>query len=107
MSVVSFVNTLRTLAAHRYEGNGEPFDRVGQLRDSVDVPGRAWTELWAPVGLRYHALHHYFPGVPYHNLPAAHLRLIEALPPESIYRGAGRSGLLSSLRHLVRDKSGN
>jgi len=30
---------------------------------------------WAPVGLRYHALHHYFPGIPYHNLGFAYQRL--------------------------------
>jgi fatty acid desaturase len=104
MSLVSFVNTLRTLAAHRYEGDGTPFDRGGQLRDSVDVPGQAWTELWAPVGLRYHALHHYFPGIPYHNLAAAHRRLTEALPPDAVYRDATRSGLLASLRPLVLGK---
>jgi len=106
MSIVSFINTLRTLAAHRYEGDGTPFDRSGQLRDSNDVPGRVWTELWAPVGLRYHALHHYFPGIPYHNLATAHRRLIGALPSGAVYREVTRPGLLSSLRSLVAGKTG-
>jgi fatty acid desaturase len=103
--LASFVNTLRTLAAHRYESAGQPLDRGSQLRDSVDVPGNVWTELWAPVGLRYHALHHYFPGIPYHNLAEAHSRLVAELPAESCYRGVSKSGLLASLRSLCRDAS--
>jgi len=98
----SFINTLRTLAAHRYEGNGEPFDRRGQLRDSIDTPGAWWTELWAPVGLRYHALHHQFPGLPYHNLAEAHGRLVSVLGSDSIYRASVSHGLLTSLGNLLR-----
>src|SRR5665213_51741 len=101
-SAISFVNTLRTLGAHKYAGSGNPLDRSEQLRDSVDVPGAFWTELWAPVGLRYHALHHYFPGIPYHNLPEAHRRLVSALPANGIYRSASCSGLLASLASLMR-----
>ena len=71
---ISVCNTMRTLGAHRYESTGLPLDRAGQLADSIDTPGAAWTELWAPVGLRYHALHHYFPGIPYHNLGLAYRR---------------------------------
>jgi fatty acid desaturase len=105
VGLASFVNTLRTLAAHRYEGDGNPLDRGGQLRDSNDVPGRWWTELWAPVGLRYHALHHYFPGIPYHNLPEAHRRLMEALPDDSVYGCSSRPGLLPALWSLYRQGS--
>jgi fatty acid desaturase len=104
VSVASFINTLRTLAAHRYEGEGKPVDRSGQLRDSIDVPGRIWTELWAPVGLRYHALHHYFPGLPYHNLGEAHRRLVDALPGDSVYRASTSPGLLASLSALITNK---
>jgi fatty acid desaturase len=104
VSVASFINTLRTLAAHRYEGEGSPVDRSGQLSDSIDVPGRFWTELWAPVGLRYHALHHYFPGLPYHNLGEAHRRLVESLPAGSVYRASTRPSLLASLTALVSSK---
>ena len=71
MVFVSFFNTLRVLGAHEYESDGQPRDRFEQLQDSIDTPGGPWTELWAPVGLRYHALHHYFPGIPYHNLGKA------------------------------------
>ncbi|MEP6713958.1 MAG: fatty acid desaturase [Terriglobia bacterium] len=105
VSAASFLNTLRTLAAHRYESEGGPLDREGQLRDSVDVPGRLWTELWAPVGLRYHALHHYFPGIPYHNLAAAHRRLRAALPPDSSYCTTRSASLYRALHGLIAGKA--
>jgi fatty acid desaturase len=100
--VASFVNTLRTLGAHAYESDGEPLDRVGQLIDSIDTPGRAWTELWAPVGLRYHALHHYFPGIPYHNLAEAYGRIRRALEVGDQYGRMSSRSLQQSLVTLYR-----
>jgi fatty acid desaturase len=97
---VAVINTLRTLGAHDYEGEGAPMDRTNQLLDSIDTPGALWTELWAPVGLRYHALHHYFPGIPYHNLAEAHRRLVGTLPLDAPYRQTISSGLWQSLRKL-------
>jgi fatty acid desaturase len=97
---ISFVNALRVLGAHAYVSDGVPRDRAGQLRDSIDTPGGPWTELWAPVGLRYHALHHYFPGIPYHHLGTAYRRLVQALPPESTYRESTSPRLPSSLKTL-------
>jgi fatty acid desaturase len=58
--------------------------------------------LWAPVGLRYHALHHYFPGIPYHHLGTAYRRLVEAMPPESEYRESTSAGLPLSLKTLYQ-----
>jgi fatty acid desaturase len=100
LAVVSFLNTVRVLGAHEYESDGTPRSRHMQLHDSIDTPGRFWTELWAPVGLRYHALHHYFPGIPYHNLPAAYRRLIASLPADSLYRASTSRSLPQSLRKL-------
>ena len=99
---ISFLNTLRTLGAHGYESDGEPLDRAGQLADSIDTPGALWTELWAPVGLRYHALHHYFPGIPYHNLRRAWVRLAAGLPEDAGYHRVRSPGLAHSLRTLYR-----
>ena len=101
-SVVSFINTLRTLGAHAYESSGDPLDRVGQLTDSIDTPGAFWTEIWAPVGLRYHALHHYFPGIPYHSLPEAWRRLSATLPETAVYHRVRSPGLRHSLVSLYR-----
>lgn len=95
-------NALRTLGAHHYESTGAPLDREGQLTDSIDTPGALWTGLWAPVGLRYHALHHYFPGVPYHNLGAAYRRLVSSLPAGSAYRELTSPSLPRSLQRLYR-----
>jgi fatty acid desaturase len=99
-SLISFINTLRTLGAHAYENDGEPLDRTGQLIDSIDTPGAFWTELWAPVGLRYHALHHYFPGIPYHSLPQAYRRVVQHLPVAGSYKKMTSRSLPHSLRTL-------
>ncbi len=99
-SLASFVNTVRALGAHHYKSEGEPLDRNEQLLDSIDTPGAWWTELWAPVGLRYHAFHHYFPGVPYHNLGTAYRRLIENPATEPFYGKATSPSLGISLRTL-------
>jgi fatty acid desaturase len=101
-AAASFVNTLRTLGAHAYESSGEPLDRTGQLLDSIDTPGNFWTELWAPVGLRYHALHHYFPGIPYHHLPEAYRRFVSTLPISATYTRMSSPSLPHSLRSLYR-----
>lgn len=97
---ISFVNTVRTLGAHAYESTGKPLDRIGQLLDSIDTPGHFWTELWAPVGLRYHALHHYFPGIPYHSLPEAYRRISASLQVGAKYCKATSPSLQHSLRVL-------
>jgi fatty acid desaturase len=99
--IVSFLNTLRVLGAHEYESDGTIRDRRGQLADSIDTPGGPWTELWAPVGLRYHALHHYFPGIPYHNLGCAYRRIIEA-SSGTAYREFSSPSLWHSLQTLYQ-----
>jgi fatty acid desaturase len=101
-SLISFVNTLRTLGAHGYESDGHQLDRQGQLLDSIDTPGAFWTELWAPVGLRYHALHHYFPGIPYHNLRRAYRRIMRTASVAPEYGQMTSPSLPHSLQELVR-----
>ncbi len=106
-SGVFFLNSLRTLAAHRYANPGDlemNFDE--QYFDSVNVPGNAiLTPLWAPVGLRYHALHHLLPGLPYHCLGAAHRRLAAELPNAGVYLQTNRSSLWAALRKLWEEAS--
>ena len=97
------INQLRTLGAHRflYPGDRE-LTFVEQLLDSVNYPERPWlTGLWAPVGLRYHALHHLFPALPYHALDEAHWRLMAQLPADSPYRQTNSPSLIVALKELI------
>jgi len=103
-TTLAMVNQFRVLLAHRYELDGEPTDRVGQLRDSIDHPGGFWTELWAPMGLRYHALHHLFPTLPYHNMGAAYRRLVAGLPEDGVYREIQSPGGTQLWRELARGR---
>ncbi|MFC4293168.1 fatty acid desaturase family protein [Sphingorhabdus arenilitoris] len=96
------INQVRTLVAHLWENDGGEMNATQQYLDSVNVPPPATLPaLWAPVGLRYHALHHLLPGVPYHNLGEAHRRLIGALPDASSYHGANYAGLPGLVKQLV------
>jgi fatty acid desaturase len=101
-SGVMFLNQVRTLVAHLWENDGEPMSVTAQYLDSVNVPPPATLPaLWAPVGLRYHALHHLLPGVPYHNLGEAHRRLKAAMEPDSIYFDANYKGLSPLVARLA------
>lgn len=96
------LNHLRTLAAHRYLGSGAAMTREQQLMDSTNVTGGGWlTGILFPVGLRYHALHHLFPRLPYHNLRQAHQRLMEELPADSVYRQTEYPTWGSVIKELV------
>jgi fatty acid desaturase len=103
MAGMALLNQLRTLAAHRWAGNGAPMTLAEQLRDSVNIPPPAWpAALWAPVGLRYHALHHLLPRLPYHALGEAHRRLGRELPAATDYEYANADGIASVLADLLR-----
>ena len=98
---VLMLNHVRTLGAHRFAHRGEAMTFVDQLLDSVNYPHRPLiSALWGPVGLRFHALHHLFPSLPYHALPEAHRRLMAQLPAGSPYRETESPGLLASLSDL-------
>ncbi|MEQ1828259.1 MAG: fatty acid desaturase [Pirellula sp.] len=97
------LNNLRTLGAHRWTGTGAELTMEQQLLDSCDYPSRPWiTELWGPTGTRYHATHHLFPSLPYHNLGIAHRRLMAGLPQNSIFRETVRTTLIGEIASLWR-----
>lgn len=103
LSLTALLNQLRTLVAHLWENDGEPMTVTAQFLDSVNVPppGLA-AEIWAPVGLRYHALHHLMPSMPYHDLPEAHRRLARELGTGSTYEGANHPGMLDLVARIAR-----
>jgi len=105
-ALMTLLNQLRTAVAHYWENDGEVMAPLDQFLDSVNVPPPALLPaLWAPVGLRYHALHHLMPRLPYHNLGAAHRRLVAALPPDHDYRRVEQRDLAPALAGLVRRMS--
>ena len=95
------VNAVRTIGAHRWLNKPEhEMTFVEQMLDSVNYD-RGWLPaIWAPLGLRYHALHHIFPSMPYHALGAAHRRLMDGLPQDSPYRQTVSHSLWAELVSL-------
>ena len=101
-ALIFMVNSIRTLAAHRYQNPEENvMSHPNQMLDSVNIPGIGWvTSLWAPVGLRFHATHHLFPDLPYYVLEEAHRRLIQDQGKNSLYGQTVCSGLFPALNQL-------
>lgn len=99
---VALINQLRTIISHRWENDGRRCTALEQVLDSVSVPPPALLPmLWAPVGLRYHSLHHMLPNIPYHNLGVAHRRLIARLPEASPYRRTITSGFRPAITRFL------
>lgn len=97
------INALRTLGAHRWTSDGREMSFVDQMLDSVNYPYAPLIGgLWAPIGLRFHALHHIFPTMPYHALAEAHRRLMRELPRDSPYRRTESHTLRAVLIELWR-----
>ena len=107
VSITAVLNQLRTLVAHLWENEGEAMSVTAQFLDSVNVPPPGpIAEIWAPVGLRYHALHHLMPSMPYHALPEAHRRLVKELGLGSTYHEANHPGLVVLVARIARSTMG-
>ena len=110
-SAVSSINAVRALSAHRYDHDGTELTSMEQLLDSCTLTQQhlqsltglvaAWQALWAPVGLRYHALHHWIPALPYHNLGRAHRLLLTAIDDQLPYRATLRDTMWATVADLI------
>jgi fatty acid desaturase len=114
-AAASVINGVHTLSAHLYDHDDAHDDAVSstltmveQLLDSCTIAPRSgiagavaagWHAMWAPVGLRYHALHHWIPSLPYHNLGRAHRLLVSTLGADAPYRAT----MYSSVEAIVID----
>ena len=101
---ISLMNTYRALVAHRYQihnASKETAARDLQVNDSVTIEGSFLTEIWAPIGLRYHSTHHMFPMIPYYNLSRAHKRIKAAITPDHPYSKTIEPNFVAAFSKLV------
>jgi fatty acid desaturase len=100
---VSVLHALRSFGTHRFTASGEVLPFEAQFLDSVNFTGHPLlTELWAPAGLRYHALHHLAPDLPYHALGQAHRLLVAELPPDDLYHRATEHRIADLVRAVAK-----
>ena len=96
------LNQLRQLADHHFEGDGSRVDMAAHIMDSCNFTRNdPLTLLFFPFSIRYHALHHLFPSLPYHNLKRAHAHLVATLPADSPYLQLDRPGWWSVARRTL------
>ena len=86
-------NQMRFFADHHFESHGEKMSMHDHIADSCNYSKSDFlTWLFFPFAIRFHALHHLFPTIPYHNLSAAHQYLIDNLPEHSFYHKLDQPG---------------
>jgi fatty acid desaturase len=96
------LNQARQLADHHFGGDGSPVDLEGHIVDSCNFPTNdPLTLLFFPFSIRFHALHHLFPSLPYHNLAGAHAHLVATLPVDSPYHSLERPSWWSVARRTL------
>lgn len=104
--VAVFWNWLRNLAGHLFLSDGAPMSHEAQFKESITITGTPWLhELLFPIGLRYHAIHHLFPAMPYHSMAEAHRRFLAQLPESAGYRATLYNsiwGVFAVLRRNMR-----
>lgn len=90
---ILFLNQMRFFADHHFESHGKKMSMSDHVMDSCNYSKSDFlTWLFFPFTIRFHALHHLFPTIPYHNLAAAHKYLTENLPADSKYHDLDRPG---------------
>jgi fatty acid desaturase len=101
-ATVIVLNQLRQLADHHFEGSGEKLSVSDHIQDSCNYVGKdPLTWLFFPFAIQYHALHHMFPSLPYHNLAQAHEYLVAKLPNDCVYRRLEQPGWWSVAKKML------
>lgn len=96
------LNQMRQLADHHFSGDGSHVDMESHILDSCNFTRNdPLTLLFFPFSIRFHALHHLFPSMPYHHLKAAHAHLVATLPSDSPYLSLDRPGWWSVARQTL------
>lgn len=96
------LNQMRQLADHHFDGDGGRVDMESHILDSCNFTRNdPLTLLFFPFSIRFHALHHLFPSMPYHRLAAAHAHLVATLPSDSPYLSLDRPGWWSVARRTL------
>jgi fatty acid desaturase len=98
--ITMLTNYYRVMSSHAYWTGLSPTTRKQQILDSLTVTGSPWLFWLYPVGLRYHALHHMMPHVPYHHMAKLHRILLTRLPDDHPYRATIVNGFLQAYRRL-------
>lgn len=97
------INWLRNLVAHTYTIENGSVSYLTQFLDSINIKGPALIVfLFFPIGMRYHALHHLFPLLPYHALRHVHTKLKAELAPESPYLANTELDTFEALARLLK-----
>lgn len=95
----SLLNMYRAKYNHIYNNKSRHAQSwENHLLDCFTIDKGIITEIFSPVGLRYHALHHVMQEIPFYNLKKAHEHLLRNLPKEHIYRQTIVPNLLAAIR---------
>ncbi len=100
---ILFCNQMRFFADHHFESDGQRMSISDHITDSCNYTHHDFlTWLFFPFTIRFHALHHLFPTIPYHNLPAAHEHLTKTLAAESQYHSLDRPSWWHTAKRTLR-----
>lgn len=94
-------NHFRAIVAHTYDTKYRSSDFVGQIETTMTIETGFLGEIWAPMSISYHTLHHLMPKVPYHNLKKAHRILLGVLPADHPYRKGLHKSYFSALKFIL------